>query len=253
MKSFAGHALAVLVAAMCGVTSSSAHAADVAFSGSAVYRERMALPATAALVVELIDLARPAVVLGETKVEPSGQVPIAFSLAVDSSKLAAGGAYALKARITVGDAVWFASGEPVPVNSSTAGASGLSLLLLRTSDKAASDAAAASPLPGTAWRLVALDGKDSDPTVTSRLVFNADGSVSGNGGCNNFAGGATIAGSALKFAPLASTMMACEEAKSKQEGAFHAALSRTVSYVVKGGELTLLDAAGSAVARLVSP
>ena len=48
-------------------------------------------------------------------------------------------------------------------------------------------------------------------------------------------------------------MMACEEAKSKQEAVFHAALSRTVSYALESGELTLLDAAGSMVARLAAP
>ena len=57
----------------------------------------------------------------------------------------------------------------------------------------------------------------------------------------------------MKFGQLASTMMACEDAKSTQEALFHAALSQTASFLVKDGELTLIDASGKAVARLGEP
>ena len=83
--------------------------------------------------------------------------------------------------------------------------------------------AGVSPLAGTAWRLLVLDGKDTDAGVTSMLVFNADGTINGNGGCNTFGGDVTIDGATLKFGELRSTMMACEEAKSHQEAAFHEA------------------------------
>ena len=125
----------------------------------------------------------------------------------------------------------------------------MSLLLLRVTD----DAPGASPLAGTAWRLLVLDGKDTDAGVTSMLVFNADGTINGTGGCNTFGGGVTIDGATLKFGKLRSTMMACEEeAKSHQEAAFHEALSRTASYALETGELALLDTAGSVVARLAA-
>jgi META domain len=56
----------------------------------------------------------------------------------------------------------------------------------------------------------------------------------------------------MKFGQLASTMMACEGEKSAQEALFHAALSQTALYSVQGGELTLVDAAGS-FTRVVWP
>ena len=77
--------------------------------------------------------------------------------------------------------------------------------------------------------------------MTSTLAFDTDGAVNGNGGCNTFRGDVIIDGSSMKFGQLASTMMACEEAKSKQEAIFHAALSRTVSFALESGELSLLD------------
>lgn len=251
MKLFGLCTLAAFVASISCLASWATHAADVTLSGSAFYRERIALPDHAALVVELIDLSRPETVLGETRVEPSGQVPIAFGLVVDAGKFAAGQAYALKARIEVDGAAWFASKEPLPVNQAKAGEP-VSLLLLRVDNKAATDAAGAS-LVGTTWRVMVLDGKGADPGVTSTLAFDTNGAVNGNGGCNTFRGDVTINGSSMKFGQLASTMMACEEAKSKQEAVFHAALSRTVSYALESGELTLLDAAGSMVARLAAP
>ena len=93
--------VALVVGAICSLTPSAAHAADVTLSGSAFYRERMALPDDAALIVELVDPAKPETLIGKARVEPSGQVPIAFSLVVDSGKFAAGQAYAFRARIEV--------------------------------------------------------------------------------------------------------------------------------------------------------
>ena len=121
MKSFAQYILAAFIAATCVLTLSVAHAADVRLSGSAFYRERMALPGHAALVVELIDLAQPEAPLCQTKVEPSGQVPITFVLVVDAGKLAPGQTYGLSARIAVDGAAWFASNEPLRVDLAKAG------------------------------------------------------------------------------------------------------------------------------------
>lgn len=239
------------VAAICGLASSVVYAADVTFSGSAFYRERIALPQDAALQVELIDLAKPEAVLGATTVALARQVPIAFGLAVDSSKLSTGQAYAMQARIEVGDSLWFSSPEPVPVDPAKTGEP-VSLLLAQATSKGTEDGSGIS-LVGTEWRVLELNGKIADPQVTSTLAFDAGGAVNGNGGCNTFRGDVAIEGMTMKFGQLASTMMACEEAKSTQEALFHAALSRTTSYSVRNGELTLLDAADKIVARLGEP
>ncbi|PAP95199.1 YbaY family lipoprotein [Mesorhizobium wenxiniae] len=68
-----------------------------------------------------IDLAKPKTALATTTVAPAGQVPIAFGLVVDSSKLSNGVAYAIQARIEVGGSAWFASAEPTPVDLARAG------------------------------------------------------------------------------------------------------------------------------------
>ena len=242
---------ALVAAAICCLASHSAYAADVKLSGSAFYRERIALPQDAALLVELIDLAKPEAALGAATVAPAGQVPIAFGLVVDSSKLSNGEAYAIQARIEVDGSTWFASAEPIPVDPAKTGEP-FSILLVQAGGKGAQEASGVS-LAGTEWRVLELDGKSADTNVTSTLIFGADGAVSGNGGCNTFRGDVDIEGTTMKFGQLASTMMACEDAKSAQEALFHAALSQTASYSVQDGELTLVDAAGKAVARLGEP
>lgn len=241
----------IFVAAICGLASSVTYAADVTLSGSAFYRERIALPQDAALQVELIDLAKPEAVLGTATVAPAGQVPIAFALVVDSSKLSTGQACAMQARIEVGDSAWFSSPKPVPVDPAKTGEP-ISLLLVQATNKG-TEAASGMSLAGTEWRILELNGKGANPEITSSLAFDAGGAVNGNGGCNTFRGSVDIEGTTMKFGQLASTMMACEGAKSTQEALFHAALSQTTSYSVQNGELALLDAAGTIVARLGEP
>ena len=205
----------------------------------------------ASLLVELIDLAKPEAALGAAVVAPAGQVPIAFDLVVDSSKIPDGKAYAIRARIEVDGSTWFASAEPVPVDPAKAGEPFSVLLIQAASQDAEKDASVS--LAGTEWRVLELDGKSADTNVASTLNFGADGAVSGNGGCNAFRGDVDIEGTTMKFGQLASTMMACEDVKSAQEALFHAALSQTASYVVQDGELRLFDASGKAVARLGEP
>ena len=57
--------LALVAAAICCLASHGAYAADVKLSGSAFYRERIALPQDATLLVELIDLAKPEAALAQ--------------------------------------------------------------------------------------------------------------------------------------------------------------------------------------------
>jgi len=194
------------------------------------------------------DLAKPKTVLGAATVAPAGQVPIAFDLIVDSSNLSKAEVYAIQARIEVGGSTWFASPEPTHVDLAKT-EEPFSILLVQAGGKSAQEAAGVS-LAGTQWKILGLDGKSADPSVTSTLVFDADGAVKGNAGCNTFRGHVDIEGTMMKFGQLASTMIACEGAKSAQEALFHAALGQTESFTIQDGELTLVNAAGKAVARL---
>lgn len=59
------------------------------------------------------------------------------------------------------------------------------------------------------------------------LSFDAAGAVSGQGGCNNFAGTATLDGDRIAFTPLAATRKAClDEQVGAREMAYFGALER---------------------------
>ena len=76
---------------------------------------------------------------------------------------------------------------------------------------------AGTPLEGTEWTLVSGVEAPSDAVPTLTL---SDGSASGFGGCNTFSGDYELDGDSITIGPIASTMMACEEAKSAAESAY---------------------------------
>lgn len=73
-------------------------------------------------------------------------------------------------------------------------------------------------------------------------VFAADGTVSGNGGCNSFSGTYTTDGRNITISPLVSTMMACQEDVMQQETAYLAALQSAATYRLAGDTLELRTA-----------
>lgn len=110
-----------------------------------------------------------------------------------------------------------------------------------------------SPLAGTSWRLVELNGQ---PVVsggeTLTLQFDADEPrVSGNGGCNQFSGDYAQNGASLHIGPLASTRRACvDPAAGAQETAYFQALESTTRYAIERGHLVLYSG-NEVVARFV--
>jgi uncharacterized lipoprotein YbaY len=87
-------------------------------TGVVVYRERIALPPDAALTVRLLDVSRtdaPGVVLGEQRVQPTGQVPIPFEIPYDQAGIDDRMSCALEARIETGGTLLFVSTRAVPV------------------------------------------------------------------------------------------------------------------------------------------
>lgn len=98
--------------AACGATSGEtdtalpAPANFVTLSGTALYRERIALPANARLAVKINDVSlmdKAAPVIAETEAATGGrQVPLAFSLDYDPARIDPRGRYSVSARITDG-------------------------------------------------------------------------------------------------------------------------------------------------------
>ncbi|MCL4267484.1 MAG: META domain-containing protein [Anaerolineae bacterium] len=83
-------------------------------------------------------------------------------------------------------------------------------------------------------------------------VFAADGTVSGNGGCNSFSGTYTTDGRNITISPLVSTMMACQEDVMQQETAYLAALQSAATYQLMGDTLELFTAEGARAVTFVA-
>ena len=226
-----------------------AFAEEVEIAGEVSYRERIALPPNAVLSVQLADVSladAPAAVVAKQTIDPAGQVPIKFSLKFDSAVIRPKVNYAVQARITVDNKLWFINDErhsvdpakPVPVQ-----------LMLR---KVAQDAAApaAPTLFDTTWLAEDIGGKGVIDDAQTTLSIAEDGSVTGRGGCNGYFSQATIDGEKITFGKAGSTMMACPDAIMDQERRFHEALEKTASFRFnEEGKLFLVDAEGKDLVR----
>ena len=94
-------------------------AEEIALTGEVAYRERIALPPNAVLTVRLTDVSladAPGAVVAEQKIEPAGQVPIKFELRYDPAVVQPKMNYALQARITVDDKLWFTTDQRYAVD-----------------------------------------------------------------------------------------------------------------------------------------
>jgi putative lipoprotein len=113
--------LAVLYLGGCAIPSAvppdSAAAPHV--TGTVTYRERIVLPPTATIRLQVVDVSRadaPAIVLGEQIIQANGkQVPFAFQIPYDSARIEANRTYAVQARIEADGRLWFVSDISCPV------------------------------------------------------------------------------------------------------------------------------------------
>jgi heat shock protein HslJ len=96
------------------------------------------------------------------------------------------------------------------------------------------------------------------PTTDITLTFNADGTLTGYGGCNNYFGSYTLTGTTTKsgngitVGPLASTKKSCE-INGQQETTYLAILQDTMAYAVNSNQLTLTDKSNNALVYEVPP
>jgi len=88
-------------------------------TGTVNYRERIALPPSAVVIVRLVDVSRadaPAIVLGEQVIRTEGrQVPFAFAIAYDPAQIKPQYTYAVQARIEDRGRLRFISDQMYPV------------------------------------------------------------------------------------------------------------------------------------------
>jgi heat shock protein HslJ len=105
-------------------------------------------------------------------------------------------------------------------------------------------------LTGGTWQATLLNnGKEAVTGVvegsTITAIFGTDGSLTGNGGCNNYNTTYKTDGNKITIAPAASTMMACAEDVSSQEANYFNALTKATTYSISNGELELRDDSGA--------
>ncbi len=230
------------------LTVSPADAARVDLVGEVTYRERIALPATAVLAIELVDLALP----GRPRVSVSaptgaGQVPLAFTLSFEDSLILPEHSYAITATITAGDIV-FRNPEPYPVTP-LAQVGPVTILAQRVArDEASAGAAGDSPLPpgivGVEWTAGAIGDTPVPPGIAITLLIGEDMRAGGTGGCNSWFSQAQVTGQSFAIGEVARTLRACLSERNALEQAYFDALKAARSWAIDNDTLSLLDASG---------
>lgn len=226
-------------------------------TGTAVHRERIALPPDAVLTVTLEDVSladAAALTVGQTRIALDGrQSPIPFALRYPRSAVRAGAGYAVRARVAQGDDLLFTTTQSYPVDPLNPAP--VELLLTSVPGPQAPQVPDVS-LTETYWKIVEIDGNPvavADQLREPSLVLhNQDNRFSGSSGVNRLMGGYTLDGGTLTFSQVASTMMAGPPDAMGQEQAIIAALGRVRGFVVSGDRLTLVDDAGNPVLRAVA-
>lgn len=102
------------------------------------------------------------------------------------------------------------------------------------------------------WRLVWVERFDTMPAgvAAPTIVFDPEGRMRGQTGCNSAGGSYAVSGDALRIENVATTKRACAEpAGNELETAYLGALQRTRRFRIAERQLELLDAGGTVVAR----
>ena len=119
----------------------------------------------------------------------------------------------------------------------------LALSLVPTSPVLAGGAPdAESELAGTNWLLREIEGRAVLESTRATLIFEDEGRVGGDGGCNRFFGTVEIDGGAVAFGPLGSTRRACGEAIDGQEISYLSALAKAAAFTLQADELVIVAA-----------
>lgn len=212
---------------------------DPVVRGTASYRERVALPADAMLVVTLSDTT-PVImstrIIAEAVFRVGGaQQPFSFEVPFDRARIDRDHYYGLRAAIRSGERVLLDSGGPYPVITRD-NPKRVDLQLLRV------DADAGTTMPalvGSTWRLEDLGGAGVVDRAEATLEFPQIGSVVGQTGCNRFFGYFETSGASLTIARLGSTKKMCPPAVMDQEAKYLRALERAERFSIEGATLLL--------------
>ena len=223
-------------------------AAKINLSGEVTYRERIALPDTAVLSIELIDLALPdRPRLSVSAPTGAGQVPLAFTLTFEDSMILPQHSYALNAEINAGD-IHFRNVEPFGVTplAQTEPIVIITNLVALTEQPSGEPVAEPEDLAllGVTWEATAIGETPVAPGVEITLLIEADMRAGGVGGCNSFFSQATVTEDSFAIGEIARTQRSCLYERNMLEKSYFDALKAAVSWSVDGDTLTLLDREG---------
>ena len=263
--------LASVMAAGCAVgPDHSSHPgpnASNVITGTAVYRERMALPDNAIFEAVLEDVSRAdarAVVVGQQTIGPAGNPPYAIRIPFDVQKLDPRGRYNVRTSIRVNDQLWFMQDQAAPVLQHP-GDTQVNVVMRRVAQAQPTppqaDAGQATPpyaAPGTlvapalrrAWRVTHLDGKALPSAGARAPSFSFDSAkavIGGDSSCNRFSAAYRVQGERLMFSPATATKMACAASVERE---FFRSLEAVRSHRSSGNQLQLLDANGRTLMTL---
>lgn len=107
-------------------------------------------------------------------------------------------------------------------------------------------------LLASAWKPVRLGEMRLSDDTEMFLQFDAEGQVSGHGGCNRFTGAYKLGADTLRLGPLAATRMACPEPAASFEISFLDALQSATTTSISANMLTMRNDRGHAILRMNS-
>jgi len=109
------------------------------------------------------------------------------------------------------------------------------------------------PLEGTTWQLTeyvgAAGGVVAVPASVTVTATFADGTLSGNGGCNDYSAPYTVDGDTLSIGEVQATLMACTGPAGPVEPPYLAILPKVATFSITGNALELLNETGTITLR----
>ncbi|TGT89819.1 MULTISPECIES: YbaY family lipoprotein [unclassified Mesorhizobium] len=221
-------------------------AAEKAVRGEVIYRERIALPPSAVLSVELADVSladAPAKIIGQQKIKPAGQVPISFEIKFAPSVIRPQMTYALQARITVDGRLMFISDVRHQFDPLTDAPQTIMLKMVTPSKETAAS------IFDQLWVVDYVDGIGAITAPQATFRVSEAGKAGGSGPCNIYFATAKVEGQAIAIGDIGSTYKACAPDVMAEEKALFDALAKAASYKVDAGKLTISDKDGREILR----
>lgn len=85
--------------------------------------------------------------------------------------------------------------------------------------------------------------------LKTMIEFHPDGTITGNGGCNNFTGTYNLTTDTITFGAVSSTKKACNKSRLNQEKSLVDILKGTLGYEIRNDQLIMTNDQGKIIAE----